>query len=62
MLDVALSCAAAYDYGHAERVIMGEYEDIAQIPYSGAQGYLDFGGTAYGGEDISPVSHHNWED
>jgi L-ascorbate oxidase len=42
--------------------IMGEYEQIARIPYSGAQGYLDFGGTAYGGEDITPVHHHNWDD
>jgi L-ascorbate oxidase len=42
--------------------IMGDYEDIAKIPYSGAQGYLDFGGTAYGGQDISPVAHHNFED
>jgi L-ascorbate oxidase len=41
--------------------IMGEWEDIARIPYSGAQGYLEFGGTAYGGEDISPVAYHNWE-
>ncbi|CAN9458322.1 unnamed protein product [Alternaria alternata] len=38
--------------------IMGEWEDIARIPYSGAQGYLDFGGTAYGGQDISPVAYH----
>ena len=42
--------------------IMGEYKDIARIPYSRAQGYLEFGGTAYGGEDISPVAWHNWED
>ncbi|KAF9696447.1 hypothetical protein EKO04_005710 [Ascochyta lentis] len=42
--------------------IMGEWQDIARIPYSGAQGYLDFGGTAYGGQDISPVAWHNWDD
>jgi L-ascorbate oxidase len=42
--------------------VMGEYEQIARIPYSGAEGYLDFGGTAYGGEDISPVVWHEWDD
>ncbi|KAI4611795.1 hypothetical protein J4E83_008046 [Alternaria metachromatica] len=42
--------------------VMGDYEDIARIPYSGAQGYLDFGGTAYGGQDISPVAYHNWDE
>jgi L-ascorbate oxidase len=41
--------------------IMGEWDDIARIPYSGEQGYLDFGGTAYGGENISPVVYHNWD-
>lgn len=42
--------------------VMGEYEEIARIPYSGAKGYLDFGGTAYGGEDISPIVWHEWDD
>ncbi|KAH5431090.1 hypothetical protein HBI23_230910 [Parastagonospora nodorum] len=42
--------------------IMGDYEDIATIPYSGAEGYLEFGGTAYGGQDITPVVNHNWND
>lgn len=42
--------------------IMGDWKDIASIPYSGAQGYLDFNGDAYGGEDISPVRYHNWND
>lgn len=41
--------------------VMGEYEDIARIPYSGAQGYLDFGGSAYGGDDHWPVAYHNWD-
>jgi hypothetical protein len=35
--------------------IMGEWEQIASIPYSGAEGYLEFNGTARGGQDISPV-------
>ncbi|KAI8937522.1 hypothetical protein NX059_005240 [Plenodomus lindquistii] len=43
-------------------MVMGEYEDIARIPYSGAEGYLEFGGTAYGGEDITPVAWHEWDD
>ena len=45
--------------------IMGEWEDIAGIPYSGAQGYLDYGGSAYGGDgeaDSGPVAWHNWDD
>lgn len=42
--------------------VMGDYQDIARIPYSGAEGYLEFGGTAYGGEDISPLVWHEWED
>ncbi|KAH9868288.1 hypothetical protein J1614_007360 [Plenodomus biglobosus] len=43
-------------------MVMGEYEEIARIPYSGAKGYLEFGGTAYGGEDISPVAWHEWNE
>lgn len=42
--------------------VMGDYEQIARIPYSGASGYLDYGGTAYGGEDISPIVWHEWDD
>ncbi|KAF3010877.1 hypothetical protein E8E13_009539 [Curvularia kusanoi] len=42
--------------------IMGDYEQIARIPYSGAEGYLEYGGTAYGGEDISPIVWHEWDD
>jgi L-ascorbate oxidase len=42
--------------------VMGEWDEIARIPYSGAEGYLEYGGTAYGGQDISPVMYHNWED
>lgn len=42
--------------------VMGDYEEIARIPYSGAKGYLDYGGTAYGGEDISPIVWHEWDD
>ena len=42
--------------------VMREYEDIVQISYSGAEGYLESGGTAYGGQDISPMVWHNWED
>ncbi|KAJ4992343.1 L-ascorbate oxidase [Stagonosporopsis vannaccii] len=41
--------------------VMGNWGDIARIPYSGAAGYLEFGGTAYGGQDISPVAWHEWE-
>lgn len=40
--------------------VFGDYEDIAKIPYSGAEGYLEYGGTAYGGQDISPIVYHNW--
>ena len=42
--------------------VMGDWEEIARIPYSGAEGYLDFGGKAYGGGDVEPVAWHNWED
>ena len=45
--------------------IFGDYNDIANIPYRGAKGYLEFGGTAYGGdgeEMIGPVAWHNWND
>lgn len=42
--------------------VMGEWEGIARIPYSGAEGYLEYGGTAYGGEDISPVSWHTFDE
>ncbi|CBX95067.1 hypothetical protein IAQ61_009826 [Plenodomus lingam] len=42
-------------------MVMGDYEDIAKIPYSGAAGYLEFNGTAYGGQDISPIAWHNWD-
>ncbi|RMZ67932.1 L-ascorbate oxidase [Pyrenophora seminiperda CCB06] len=44
--------------------IMGDYEDIAKIPYRGAEGYLTFGGTAYGGDgevESGPVAWHNWD-
>ena len=42
--------------------VMGDYEQIARIPYSGAAGYLEYGGTAYGGQDMSPVVWHEWDD
>lgn len=42
--------------------VMGDYQQIASIPYSGAAGYLEYGGTAYGGEDISPVVWHEFDD
>lgn len=42
--------------------VMGDWVEIASIPYSGAEGYLEYGGTAYGGQDISPVVWHEWED
>jgi L-ascorbate oxidase len=41
--------------------VMGDYEQIVRIPYSGADGYLEFGGTAYGGDDISPIVWHEWD-
>jgi L-ascorbate oxidase len=41
--------------------IMGDYEDIARIPYHGAQGYLEFGGLAYGGDGKGPVAYHYWD-
>ena len=41
--------------------VMGDYEQIASIPYSGAEGYLEFGGTAYGGDDISPIVWHQFD-
>ena len=42
--------------------VMGSYEEIARIPYSGAQGYLEYNGTAYGGEDTPPMVWHEWDD
>lgn len=42
-------------------MIMGEYSDIVKIPYVGAQGYLDYGGSAYGGDGIAPVVLHKWD-
>jgi L-ascorbate oxidase len=41
--------------------IMGDYEDIARIPYHGAQGYLEFGGSAYGGDGKESVAYHHWD-
>jgi L-ascorbate oxidase len=41
--------------------IMGDYEEIVRIPYSGAEGYLEFGGNAYGGENISPIHWHEYD-
>ncbi|KAL6711560.1 hypothetical protein ACN47E_004494 [Coniothyrium glycines] len=42
--------------------IMGDYEDIVKIPYSGAEGYLEFGGNAYGGQDITPSVWHEFDE
>ncbi|KAJ4377382.1 hypothetical protein N0V83_000207 [Neocucurbitaria cava] len=41
--------------------VMGDYADIARIPYSGAEGYLQYGGSAYGGDNISSLVYHNWD-
>lgn len=44
-------------------MIMGDYQDIVKIPYVGAQGYLDYGGSAFGGDgNTSPVVYHHWKD
>ncbi|KAL5115646.1 hypothetical protein ACEQ8H_006445 [Pleosporales sp. CAS-2024a] len=40
--------------------IMGEWSDIAKIPYSGAQGYLEFNGNAYGGQNITAANYHTF--
>ncbi|KAF7443141.1 SufI multicopper oxidase [Pyrenophora tritici-repentis] len=44
--------------------IMGDYDDIAGIPYRGAEGYLDFGGNAYASDSEDtpwPQAYHNFD-
>ncbi|USP75998.1 hypothetical protein yc1106_03272 [Curvularia clavata] len=47
--------------GMSSAWIFGDYNDIASIPYNGAQGYLNFGGNAYGGEGQSPTVYHYYD-
>lgn len=35
--------------------VFGDYNQITAIPFSGAQGYLEYNGNAYGSSDKSPV-------
>jgi L-ascorbate oxidase len=41
--------------------IFGNYTDITSIPYSGAQGYLDYGGNAYGSDTQPPAAYHYYD-
>ena len=42
--------------------VMGDEEQIARIPHPEAEGYLEFGGSAYGNGTWSPVCVHQFDD
>ncbi|ENI10351.1 hypothetical protein COCC4DRAFT_67378 [Bipolaris maydis ATCC 48331] len=41
--------------------VFGDYKDIAMIPYKGAEGYLNYGGNAYGDSNSPPVAYHYFD-
>ncbi|KAF5844996.1 hypothetical protein GGP41_001098 [Bipolaris sorokiniana] len=41
--------------------VFGDYKDIALIPYKGAEGYLNYGGNAYGDSDSPLVAYHYFD-
>lgn len=42
--------------------VMGDYEQIAAIPYDVAAGYLEYGGSAYGNDTFAPSVVHQFGD
>jgi L-ascorbate oxidase len=42
--------------------LMGDYDDIARMPYPDAAGYLKYGGNAYGNATFAPSYLHQFDD
>lgn len=40
--------------------VMGEWEDIARFPEPYVEGYLEFGGSAYGNDSFVPSVVHQY--
>lgn len=41
--------------------VVGDAEQIRSVPLEYSQGYLDYGGDAYGNDTHDPTCIHQWE-